>query len=198
MGSNSSALSSGDRSSDVRHSSRCVSNNPIPAVTTQRHTFGPLEQHLTLGKLSLGNAQTSSIVHCLKRLQIIPRRPRVPYSIREPLPLQLRIDGPRVDPQVILLIGHRRLILHQSLVNLGRTTELFGSIALFKSQGQPSYPTTRSTRAYSLSLQMTGTSSTHAGHHLNGVFHSTTLVQPIGIFQPCLLLQRLSFLFHHP
>lgn len=56
----------------------------------------------------------------------------MPDSIREPLPLQLRIDSPRVDPQVILFVGEGRVLLEQFLVDFGGTTELFSAIALFK------------------------------------------------------------------
>lgn len=125
-------------------------------------TFRPFQQHFTLCKISLGDAQTCRVVYRLERFQIVSCWSSVSYELGVSFPLQLRIRGPRIDPKVVLFITHRRLVLGQFLIQLSCPAKIFGAIALDIGNSCKPRPVLMrcEQKTYSLSLQMVGTSST--------------------------------------
>ena len=82
-------------------------------------------------------------------------------SIWEPLPLQLSIDCPRVNSQVIFFAGESCLVLLQFFVNIGGTAEPLSTITLqtLLVVMPPPFYLLPQRVSYSLSFQMARTPS---------------------------------------
>lgn len=95
-------------------------------------TLRSVEKDLALRQGAPRNVQASRVEGCLEGLQILPRRPLVAHIFRLSFPLKLGIGSPRVDAQVVLFMTVRLLILSKLFVEISRTAELLGPVALFE------------------------------------------------------------------